>query len=150
MERQGLAASRRVISKLFYSSSGFIFNARSCTFVPMAAYAKVSLWLALFFMMGHNLYAHSHDDEGLASYCEKHDDHYSLFHMLAHLFETDLGEDHLECFNTPVSHTSAALHSQGHEAPLYLVLTFENWIYNTTILQPADPGGCAGRAPPFA
>lgn len=81
----------------------------------MSALKHLAMWSALVMMMGHMLVPHHHCATAEATWCDarKHPSS-SPLDVLAGVFDTDLGEDHLEHFDLPLAER-AALHASDHK-----------------------------------
>ncbi len=57
--------------------------------------SKISIFGAVLILMGHSLFPHNHEDD---PHCLPEVGEDTIIHILSHVFEQDLGIDHLENF----------------------------------------------------
>jgi hypothetical protein len=60
---------------------------------------NIALIIASFFLVGHTLTPHLHEDTHIPTICEQQDsNHNPLVHLFTCFFHTDLGDEHLETY----------------------------------------------------
>lgn len=80
----------------------------------MRSSKHIAVWSALVLMMGHMLVPHHHCETEEPTFCDAHHiPSSSPLDVLAGIFETDLGEDHLEHFDLPLSGGAALAKDQS-------------------------------------